>query len=374
LGRQWFRLALDLGVSRSWAALHVLGGFALFGTSAIGFRYYALSSTLPAYVAYLRLLRLMIEKTEKRDSLPWPILSGLLLVIATNHRQELAYALIAGGCVVAVRHVREWEPRRRSRALRVGIALLAAGYVGGYVARQLFPAVFYLPGVDYWTKAGYVRLWARGSPFSETIALPGLLSLFCAAWILKRAPLVAVLTIIGPFLLLFPPTAWLLSRFCADSHDLYRVLYLMTPSLALLIAIESASHSRQRAAWIGTALLLTLWGMWPDFPWRGRLLFHFTRSHPVRSLEAAAPLAGWIHRHLDIPSDCPILTDDALKFALASHLARPVQEKRHKPLLETRDIHGPEDLLRYLQASRPPCALIIRPLDRTPRQLPVRAN
>src|SRR6266536_2166570 len=62
LAYQFYLLALRLGFSKSWVRIQVLATICLFGTNVFSFyRYYALSSTALAYIAYLAALILLMN-------------------------------------------------------------------------------------------------------------------------------------------------------------------------------------------------------------------------------------------------------------------------------------------------------------------------
>lgn len=331
-------LARRLGFDETGSKLQVVAFIFFFGTSVFGLRYYALSSTPLAYVAYLRILICSIDFLDWGRLLAAVSVPPLVVLAWANHEQEVLFSAIGVGTLLLLAWVRSLEPARRRQLFRDALPLLLVSVMAGTLVRRYAPQLYEHMFLDQVTLFGGFAIWRRIA-FLETYGVHGIAALGLALLFFRRHPRLAVMTLMPTFFLLFPPTALLFSSLVNTGNVAHRILYAFPTSFMLiyglreLIAPIASRLDRPRArGWsLGTtaavALLLAAPG---SYPWRGRLPFALHQPPRARTLAFADQTAQWFLEHRDVAPDCRIVSDVATEFAVATHLglrqpARPIQ-------------------------------------------------
>jgi len=317
LAVQFYRLARRLGFSPGWSAVQVAGTVALFGTNLFAFyRYYALSSTPLAYVAYLFGLGAVLGREGRRPG-TLVIALGLAAVVAwANHAQELVFLAMVIPAVLAFDGIRRLSPAWQRRMIALG----AAGFLGalavGIWLRGAHPGLYL--GKDAGISAlGVYRLWDPGTSFFETLAVPGWLGVVAACAIARTRPRLAFLTLLPPALVLFPPFVLLAARVLPDDYVIYRLLYAFAPSLALIAAVEACTRPGARR--VAVAVALAGVSLIPAWPVRGRLYFQLYVPPAANRLVHLYPVAVQLMRHASFANDCMMASDRVTNFFLNVH-------------------------------------------------------
>ncbi|HET7747686.1 MAG TPA: hypothetical protein VFM29_10330 [Vicinamibacteria bacterium] len=296
LASAFHRFALRLGATEPWARVHVLATVFLFGNSAMGFyRHYALAPTVPAYVAYLGALTASIDLLERGERRQLPVILLAVVFIVFNHRQELLLLLISWVAVAA------WVGARAAPSRSLGalaLALLAIGCLSG----TFLPGLLAASGARF-SRWGSLPLWDL--PYRDTLGLHGWIGLACAVVLLRRASLLACLTLAPSALLVFPPSAAALIAVLGDRPVLaFRALFAFPTSFALVEVLRRAlaavrpswGHSRSPAPALAVALLIPM-ALRPESPVRGRLFFALHQPPRGLSLENLDAGIDWLATH-----------------------------------------------------------------------------
>jgi len=374
LAYQFYLLALRLGFDKSWAKVQVVATIFLFGTNLFGFyRYYALSSTPLAYIAYLRSLIILIN-ARNGDRKQLAYLLPLTLIMYYNHIQELLLLLISGFALVLDYLTARRKQRKIIYAI-VAIAMLIALILGAYVVSnpQLLPepasSRLSLPHLSSW---GSFRIWDPKLPYFETIAVHGFISLLLAvAWFAKHKT-IALLTLIPYFLMLFPPFVLSFVVAMASSYSsnygTYRALYAFPTSFMLVLGLKETFilltkkfklHLPQLQLILLTIILAIVIALPPMYPYRGRFWFQIYQPPVELSLQRTDVSAQWLLKHRQLDSECLLVSDGATSFMVATHLALGL------PTIDRRIVHNPSQTLsndkalqNYVKANNV-CSLLV---------------
>ena len=294
-----------LGMDRRWAKLSTVAFLFLFGNNVFGIRYYALSSTPLAYVAYLRLMILLIRGLSGQR-MRWISAGMLVLLLAFNHTQELAFAVFAGTLICAVTLYGRLESRHRKLVRRLLIAAFPACLLYGLAWRSLSPATFGHFGVGEFHVLRHSKPWGRHGPYLDTLGIPGVLALALALHYLRKERLICVLGLAPMAAFVIPPAVQVLLLGSTQTTDTYRLLYSMPYSIVLVaclrLALRKLGNERSQLA-AATAIVILLSIPW-QFPWRGRFFMTLYRPDPLRSLQfLEPPTALWFVDHRAYPND-----------------------------------------------------------------------
>lgn len=308
------RLLKLFPATRDSIPLHLFAFLVLFGTNLHSYRYYALSTSILAYAAYLSLLTLWLR--TPRES--WPRLvmqsAGLVLVIALNHVQELLFVFLAAASLIGWRYSSRFFTRQR-------LAWFAAGAIAsvafGIFCRWHFPATYARMGIENVSRWGSFRIWRTHSVFLETWGIHGLLALVFSVFYFQALFPFSLLTLTPVFIYLFPPVVLVLARGLSGGYDAYRFIYLIPTSIALVLGLQQfwRKAGLRNALALGCVLSLAAD---PRYPWRGRLLFQF---YPVPRLLALRPLdetALWFAKNRSLSSNCVFLADNTTQYYLTA--------------------------------------------------------
>lgn len=338
-----------LGFSAGFARLQVLSGVLFFGTSIFSFRYYALAGTPLAYALYFTGLACLVDALQKsKKALLW--LPLVCVGIFYSHPQEMAFLLIAAIALpmaIFLRNRRRWS-----------YGLAAAG---------IFLTLIAVLAPTFWETWRYA-VSAHGRPFL-TLAVPGIVG-FVYAWSLFRTqPIFALLSVLPPLLLLWPPSLLLMVGFTGHISDIYRLLYAFPTAFSFALALERLCRywrARSSVQWAG--LLTVLLSLPLFYPWLGR---GFSQLYSPRFLELRWIAATETEmRSLGGPHPfCQLETDPVSQFALQPWLREfKFQEQRNlrqNPISELFELNDRSSLDRFIR-DRKVCAILVA----DPRQLP----
>jgi hypothetical protein len=352
-------------VTREHRKLHVLGVLVLFGTNLFSFRYYAFSTTIIAYIAYLTGLHAFFDFLSGKRKALWGFLVALLVAI-TNHRQEVFYLVVSGG-VLGLFHVLRNMIRPNLKNYLLLVAAIG-GLIGvGPLSIREFPNFYNHFGRELFTSFGVLKVWSPSLPFIQTWGVHGLLALVLSFVFFRSLLPFSALTLY-PLLFLVTPLGFVsLSPFLTHATDAYRVLYAFPTSVALLgglsllvqkLGPQPLPRKTQSAILV---VALTLLSLSPEYPWRGRLAFQFYRPSSTVTLARLEELALWIRENRNWDPNCPILTDRATRFALVAFLGsnRPLDRFVDSPNLNT--LTTPEGVNEEFQRGKYCGILILDP-------------
>ncbi|NER98853.1 MAG: hypothetical protein F6J86_34355 [Symploca sp. SIO1B1] len=341
LAYQFYLLALRLGFDKSWAKVQVVATIFLFGTNLFSFyRYYALSSTPLAYIAYLRSLIILIN-ARNGDKKQLAYLLPLALIMYYNHIQELLLLLISGFALV-LDYLTDWRQQRKVVYTITVIAMPIALIWGAYVVSnpQLFPeSVSAKLGLPYVSSWGTFRIWDFKLPYFETMGVYGLISLLLAVVFIPKYKTLALLTLTPYLLMLLPPFVvgfvFVLNR--TDNYVTYRALYAFPLSFMLVLGLKEIFSSlitrlKLYPASINLTLsvfILTLIiSIPPTYPYRGRFWSQIYQPPAELSFKIIETTAQWFFTNRQLDATCFLMTDGATDFTLKTHFALRVLTRR----------------------------------------------
>ena len=364
LAFQVFRLARRLGFSPLWSRLQVIGVLAFFGNGEFSFfRYYALSSTPLAHIAYLAAAIAFLDYLERRGGRSLVTFTLCLVLIVIDHVQELLLlAVFAATAFLLHVHTRASPGLRRALVVTGGLVFLAGLVAGRFV--MLYPATF---GVDpyaffypFVSRFASFRLWDPSLDYFRTLGLAGLAALLLAAVFHRRHPLVAALTFAPVVLLSFPPFALALAH-ASSIRSSYRLLFLLPASFMLIAALEATLRGRPRplrgrdrafATVVLAALLLA--ALRAATPTYGKLPFQLHRPPEALAATAIDPAAQWFLDNRKLDPRCIVTSDPVTEWVVAAWLGREPGVDRVSGFrwltpttLAPWSIRGVEDLLHY---------------------------
>jgi hypothetical protein len=364
LAFQVFRLARRLGFSPLWSRIQVIGALAFFGNGEFSFfRYYALSSTPLAYLAYLAAAIAFLDFLERRGERPFVTLTLCSVLIILDHVQELVLLLVFVSTAFLLHVHRRASPRLRRALVVSGGLLFLTGLVAGRVV-MLYPHIF---GVDpyaffypFVSRVASFRLWDPSLDYFRTLGVVGLAALFLAGVFHRRHPLLAALTLAPVVLLSFPPFALAMAH-ASSIRSSYRLLFLLPASFMLIASVEATLRDRPRplrgrdwalATMVLAALLLA--GLRAASPTFGKLPFQLHRPPSALAATAIDPAAQWFLENRKLDARCIVTSDPVTEWVVAAWLGREAGVDRVSGLrwltpttLAPWSIRGVEDLLHY---------------------------
>jgi hypothetical protein len=365
LAYQFYLLALRLGFSKSWARIQVVATVCLFGASVFSFyRYYALSSTILAYIAYLAALIVLMDVLDGRRKRAL-LLPFLVLIIYYNHLQEFTFLFISAAALLLHK---AYEAGRYGRILTylLPVVLMASWIPGAWLVLnpQSIPVRSFNPiNVSSW---GVFRLWDL--PYSEAIAVHGLVGLTLAILFFNKHRRVALLTLVPVALMLFPPFVLVFLAVLGDDYSIaWRVLYAFPASFMLVAGLKEGIgfltqvlrlRSKTVLVQVAVVAIVVCVSLVPIFPYRGRLWFVLHKPAPELSLDRIDTAAQWLFDNDRRNLKCLLAADRASAMVFAATLGLPPEPERLTP----RDSYtlasqnGP--FPTYLQANRV-CALVV---------------
>ncbi len=341
LAYQFYRFGFRLSGSRTWAKIHVIGAIALFGNNVFGFfRYYALASTMLAYVAYLAaaitVLDVLEARTPPRRAIPTLLATAGLM--AFNHSQEVfLLTLFSAAAAFAVIWTRL---SRRARLVIAGVALAGAVIslplgqraMADPAAFHLTPSRFYAPFISSF---GVYRLWDTRSSYFQAMGVPGVVAALLGVVLWRSRLLVAVLALAPVVILMCPLIAIPLGQFAPRLEFTYRVLFLVPSSVILITALQAATRfirripgRPERLAQAAAVALMLILGLYERPPVFGKLRFQYYRSPSLLEARYVDETAKWFaERRPPLPS-CAVASDDVTEFVLGAYSGAPLRFDR----------------------------------------------
>jgi len=333
LAIQIFKLARALKLPPDWSCLQALGFFLLIGTSTFSFRYYALSSTIVAYIFYLQALIILLQLTKEKLKTAIVPLAALSALIWFNHQQELLFLSISALALCALKVIRIFWPTNKHFVTATISVIAISGLAFGKYFQQKLPELTAHISTEALTSFGNFAVWKYDlGYYIDVIGVHGLIAYLVVVVVLaKRIPQITALTIAPLVTLLFPPTALLLAYLFNDSYLTSRLFLAFPLSISLIFGLKAlteklASHvpSLQKGiVQVALAGLVVIIFSFPkDRPWRGRLQFQIYNTSPEQELVALDQTALWFaqNRSLTKLRQCLLLTDQITKMALWAQL------------------------------------------------------
>jgi hypothetical protein len=370
LAYQFYLLALRLGFSKSWARIQVLATVCLFGANVFSFyRYYALSSTIVAYIAYLAALIILIDVLdgERKKALLLPL---LVLIIYCNHLQEFVFLGISATALLIYKAF-ETQHLRRALNYLLPLALIVSWLIGSWVVSnpQFIPIPGFNPVSPSISSWGTFRIWDLKMPYFEAIAVHGLVSLTLAIVLFNKYRRVALLTLAPVGLMLFFPFVLFFSAMVGnyDYQISWRALYAFPGSFMLVAGLKEGFEFMLRGVSVRSkALLLQLAvvsvvvcvSLVPTFPYRGRLWFVLLKPSQQLSLEPMDETSQWLHDNDHRDLNCLLAGDGATAMALAATLGLKEEPERLTPRDSFQLTSKASPFVSYLQSNRV-CGLVV---------------
>jgi hypothetical protein len=369
LAWQFYRLARILGFSKGWSVAQVIGTIALFGTNLFSFyRYYALSSTPLAYIAYLYALGTLLQPARPRTPQLVTSIAVAAVVAWANHAQELFFLAIMVPAILVFGWVSGLPLAEKRWVAALGAAMFLGSLALGVWLRGRHPELYLGKdaGISW---LGLYGPWPYRGVFLETLALHGGLGVLAACAIAYARPRLAVLTLWPVVLLILPPFVLFTARVFPDDYVVYRVLYAFPTSFALIAAMEAMTGL---VAWRGViAVGLAGMSMIPVWPLRGRLYFQLYVPPAANRLAHLYPVASDLSRHAAFARDCLIASDRITSFFLTAHLGLGPRVERFWPddLLERWAVSPSLDALDVppLIEAAPVCAAVLLHPEQVPQ-------
>lgn len=363
---QVYLFSRRLRIEKSWAMLQCVAFVALFGSSVFSYRYYALSSTPLAYVAYLRSLIIVLDIISgKRREVP--LLFCLLCFMGFNHLQELLFFFISVSALYYGVRFGKAEREVQNRFLMAFILFFVCSLVVGWMFVKFFPGLYSRMGLIHFSSLGTFKILPGKWRITETLGIHGFLSLGLAVLFFRRFPILASVTL-APFICLLNPFVMvLLAQILPAVGTVWRLLFAMPTALMFVIGLREllvlfarlrqGIFPEQRLLAV-VFILIMVFGLPAQYPWNGRLFFQFYRVPESLALKSVDQLATWIDQHMDLPSDCLFLADLPTTFALQAHLGKMHIDRRHKTVMNAQYLVD-----RYLKES---CGVVVSRLNNYP--------
>lgn len=385
LAYQFYLFAKRIGFSESWAKVQVLGTICLFGTNVFGFyRYYALSSTPLAYIAYLQSLTVILDILDgnRKKAI---LLLALIPMIYYNHYQELLLLIISGLSIFLANTYDKEQDKWINKIKSVIIMILIISFTIGTLSISFSQNNAFLIGdfwnvylqnyfkektaqyltieANYWSKWGILRIWDQKLPYFQTLGVYGSFTMVICLVLWNKYRLLSSLTLF-PFLLLFFQPLMLLISITDGTYSTFRILYAFPYSFMLIVGLKELFNFaikkilgnrpiRSIYKYLIFIYFLIFLSFQPSFPWRGRLWHQLYKPTPQLSLEKLDITGQWLVENRQFDSPCLLITDNATSFSLATHLGiiGLIQTNRLSPYNPSQIIDGVDSLKNYIQST-----------------------
>ncbi|MEQ9370509.1 MAG: hypothetical protein RIG63_16025 [Coleofasciculus chthonoplastes F3-SA18-01] len=372
LAYQFYLLALRLGFSKYWAKVQIVATIFLFGTNLFGFyRYYALSSTPLAYIAYLRAI-IVLMNARNGQIKQLGLLIPLGLIMYYNHWQELMLLCISG--VALFLDYMTSQKKHLKKFIYVSAIIIPVSFaLGAYLVKnpQIIPTESWsLPYVSQW---GTFRIWDAKLSYFETFGIHGLISLILAIVFLGKYKTISILTLTPYLLMLFPPFVlfFALVHGNTSNYVTYRALYAFPTSFMFVLGgREILMRLRKKLKLylprlqviLSVLILGILMVLPPMYPYRGRFWFQVYQPPAELSLKSIDVTAKWLVDNRPLNSDCALVSDSATGFLLGTHLNLPIRFFNrplvYNPSTTLASITSSDALKNYVEANQV-CRLLI---------------
>lgn len=406
LAYQFYLFALRIGFSESWAKVQVLGTICLFGTNVFSFyRYYALSSTPLAYIAYLRSLIIILDFFDGKRKKAIELIF-LIPIIYYNHYQQI---LLLGISCFAI-YIASFYEKNPSKVNKKNIyntiiflilcfcigtlsvsffqkyALLITNfwnsYLQNYFTEKTPTSLVIEP--NYWSKWGFLKIWDQKLPYFQTLGIYGYISMLFSIILWNKYKVLSTLTFFPLLLLFFQPFTLFIATL-EDHYTTFRVLFAFPYSFMLLVGfketLKTLSLMNQRFSinkyFVIISLLIFL-SLQSHLPWRGRLWHHLYHTPSELSLKNLDVTAQWFFKNRPLKnhyinahllfgnpkndSQCLLVTDNATSFSLVTHLGLQLQgNQRLYPYNPSQDVNTFDTLKNYIESEthQKPCSFLV---------------
>lgn len=392
LAYQFYLFAVRIGFSESWAKVQVLGTICLFGTNLFGFyRYYALSSTPLAYIAYLRSLIVILDVFDGKRKKAFELLL-LLPIIYYNHYQEILLLVISILAIFIIDLYQKKQAKWGKKIIIITPILLLSSFVFGALSIKFFQeyaslishfynsylqdyfkektAQYWTLEANYWSKWGILRIWDQKLPYFQTLGIYGYFSMLFSLLFWNKYKLLSTLTLLPLLLLLFQPFT-LLIAVIDGQYTTFRILYAFPYSFMLVVALKEMFNFINKFKklyinkYVAVALLLIFVSAQPSLPWRGRLwhqLYKTPEELSLKNLDVTAQwffenrqlgyhyvIAKWFFKNPRLDSKCLWVSDNATSFSLATHLAL-IPTERLSPYNPSQSLKTVDSLKNYINS------------------------
>ena len=395
LAYQFYLFALRIGFSESWAKIQVLGTICLFGTNVFSFyRYYALSSTPLAYIAYLRSLIIILDFFDGRRKKAFEFIF-LLPIIYCNHYQELLILVISFIAICIANFYEKNQLKVSKITLLKVVLILSLCFSTGTLFITYFQTYaflitnfwnFYLQNYftektpntlvidpSYWSKLGFLKIWDQQLPYFQTLGIYGYISMLFSLIFWNKYKVLSTLTFFPLLILFFQPFTLFIATL-EDHYTTFRVLFAFPYSFMLVVGLKetltSLSLKNQKITinkYIVTISLLIFLSLQANLPWRGRLWHKIYPTPSQLSLKNIDVTAQWffknrplknyyVNAHMllgvrRVDSQCLLVTDNATSFSLVTHLGLQFQaNQRLYPYNPSQSINTFDSLKNYIQS------------------------
>jgi hypothetical protein len=358
---QFYLLSLKLDIDKYWSKVQIIGILFLFGTYTFTFRYYAISSTIVAQIAYIAsiIALINIKKGKQKDFL---ILIPLLLVMYFNHLQEV---MLFGISAVAI--LLDTCLNKNKKYTIVGLFILfILGYLWGYYCinyTELGQHRLWNVNDDFVSIFGSFKIWMPQLSYFQTFGIHGLIALIFAVIFFSKYQTVALLTLTPYLFLLFPPFVYLFSKslsITSINWVTYRALFAFPTSFMFVVGLKEILNllikkikmisflQSQKALSIVIILIIIL--MPPSSPFRGRFWFQTYKVPAQLSLQDVDIAAQWLYDNRKLDDSCLIESDQVTGFVLETNFALKRRYPDRRILYNmSGEINTQQDLEKYIK-------------------------
>jgi hypothetical protein len=304
------------------AAVGVIIFFAFFGTNIFGIRYYAISSSLLAYAAYMQVLIVIVRRSAIRYALLSLVYLALLAFM--NHKQELLFIGFMGPVALYWTYRPSLSPHIRARISRGLVVIASVGLIAGMLARHLVLPPEQSVQLSFF---GGLPIWSAF--YLDTLGVAGWIGFISALTcvLFGRGTVVSYLVLTPLVVLLWPPTALVVLKSFPSLYLSYRLLYAMPAALGVLEGIALLmslfpSVVHKRLIGVVSACVLMWIATQPTPPWRGRLWFAAHQAPQEREYGQLMPMVEWFQDSFDsnVLRGCWFITDDISRTILSFHV------------------------------------------------------
>lgn len=395
LAYQFYRLALKLGTSKSWARVQVIGTICLFGSNVFGFyRYFALSSTPLSYIAYLGSLNAAIDIAEGKIRQIGMLCLSIPLIYY-NHAQGL---LLLAVSTIALSLYYVTRQRRIRSLLSKGflLAFPISYIIGAWLVQHpqlvegVIPIKNWMQEPTYLSRLGTVKAWDINLSHFETLGVHGVCSLIFSVIFYSRYKLISFLTLTPYVLFQFPPFVFVLLRVIGNydhGYVTFRLLLAFPTSFMLVLGLRDTlkrlsqkflPRSRNNSAILAITLSIILMiSSIPMFPYRGRLWFQIYQPPVALSLANLDRTAQWLSANYSKNLDCALIADGTTNFMVVTHFSNTIPtlwgQLPHRTLFfsldRTLQLTNGEALLSFMQQKNICSLMVVIPKKMNPLPL-----
>lgn len=375
---QFYLLALKLGIDKYWSKILVISVLFLFGTSSFSFRYYDISSTVVAQIAYIAsIIALLNIKERKYQGLL--LLIPLLIIMYCNHIQSVMFFIISTFALTIDYSL----SKNRQYTIISLIIIFIIAYILGYYAIHYTQLgehrLWNLKNPSYLTLFGSLKIWNPDFSYFQTAGLHGIIGLVFAIVFFKKYQTIALLTLTPYALLIFPPFVYYFATKLSETSsysDMYRALYAFPTSLIFILGLKEILpiflnkikqiNLAKNNQLLSIIIVLIIILIPPYQPFRGRFYFQIYKVPAQLSLQNIDITAQWFYENRKLNNSCLLASDRVTQFAIITHFGLQDQPPhRTVPYNISNEIKTKQDLDTYIQ-SKNVCKFLIAQPDKLP--------